>query len=471
MSHDLGVDASPTTAFYRHGWNSWSPTGWSSLTESPLRIYHDADRLIAADDVAGDRPAEHEGSAVGALELPDGRVVLLGALGLGTPRVGASARELWGTTETRGDGWLIAVGEEAEVFSRYSALLAERLGRPVAPTVETVWCSWYSFFEDVDESGMIAAVEDLGPLPFDVVQLDDGWERCVGDWAPNAKFPAGMAYIAEVVERRGSRAGLWLAPFIALPQSDLAREHPDWLLLADDGSPVVAGFNWESAYFALDTTHPAVQGHLRRLFADVVGWGFRYLKLDFLAAGAMSGHRHVDEPREAAYRSAIALIRDTVGPEVYLLGCGAPMIPSVGILDGMRVGPDTATEWAAAGTVADPSHEGALNAIAASLERWWMRDLFQVDPDVAFFGSTDNTLTPPQKRTIADVARVSGFRATSDRVATLTPTELLALSGFLDESPVVERIARYGYRVDDAVVDFSATMISARSGRAALSPP
>src|SRR5512133_468659 len=78
--HGLG-DAS----FYRHGQNSWSPTGWRRLSEPPLRVPHPA-RLVTADDPAFDDPARHHGSAVAALRGGDGRTLLLGALGLDTPR-------------------------------------------------------------------------------------------------------------------------------------------------------------------------------------------------------------------------------------------------------------------------------------------------------------------------------------------------------------------------------------------------
>ena len=467
ITHGLGP-----TQFYRHGWTSWSPTGWTPLDESPLRIHGDPDRLQTADDAANDRADRHEGSAVGALALPDGRVLLLGALGLGTPRVGASTTELWGSVESDGDGWFAVVGEESIVFARYAALLRERLGTPPAATVTRLWCSWYSYFEDIDARTLTGAIDDLAALPLaaplDVVQVDDGWEQIVGDWEPNPKFADGLAPIARQVAANGSRPGLWLAPFIALPGSRVAIEHPDWLVRDEAGAPLLAGHNWNAHYFALDTTHPEVREHLRSVFAQVTEWGFRYLKLDFLYAGALRGARHLDLPRERVYREAIALIREVVGPDVYLLGCGAPMIPSVGILDGVRVGPDTAADWAYPASAADPSHEGGLNGVVSSVERLWMRDLYQVDPDVAFFRSDRTTLTSEQKRTIVDVAAVTGFRSTSDPVAWLAEDERAALVAFLDADPQIERLGRYRYAIDSRAVDFTPAIREARLGRERL---
>lgn len=462
----LAADATGATDFHRGGWNSWSPTGWAPLDESPLRIWGDDERRLTADDAANDTPDRHEGNGFGALRLADGRVLLLGALGLGTPRVGGATHSLWATVETDdGDGWFLGVGAEAAVFARYAELLRDRLGTPSAPPVSTLWCSWYSSFEDIDEGLIADATAGLGDLPVDVVQIDDGWEEIVGDWVPNDRFPSGMSATAATVAARGSRPGLWLAPLICLPGSRTAAEHPDWLVQDPGGGPLVAGYNWDSHYFALDTTHPAVQEHLDAVVRTVVGWGFRYLKLDFLYAGALPGVRHRDVPRERAYREALQRIRTAAGPDVYLLGCGAPMLPSVGVLDGVRVGPDTASDWAPPGSVADPSHEGGRNGATASLARLWMHELYQVDPDVAYFRSIETTMSPEQRQVGVDLAIVAGFRSTSDPVAWLDAGEQAALRRFLTGDPVVEPAGPDRFVVDGRTVDFGPVVREARVGR------
>ncbi|MBF4581604.1 alpha-galactosidase [Curtobacterium sp. VKM Ac-2865] len=457
------------TDFHRQGWTSWSPSGWAPLDESPLRIWGDDERRQTADDAANDTPDRHEGNGVGAVRLADGRVLLLGALGLGTPRVGAAHAELSGTVEhDDGSGWFLGLGSEETVFARYAELLRERLGTPTAPPVSTLWCSWYSYFEDIDEQLITTAVDDLGTLPIDVVQVDDGWETIVGDWLPNDEFPSGMEALAARLAARGSRPGLWLAPLICLPGSRTATEHPEWLVQDPSGGPLVAGHNWDSHYFALDTTRPDVQEHLATVIRRVVGWGFRYLKLDFMYAGALRGVRHQDLPRERVWRDAVELIRAAAGPDVYLLGCGVPMLPSVGVFDGVRVGPDTASDWTYPACVADPSHEGGLNGVAASVPRLWMRDLYQVDPDVAYFRSRETTLTSEQRQTIADLAVVSGFRSTSDPVAWLDAPEREAMARFLQQDPVVERLGDEKFLVDGRTVDFGPAVREARAGRERL---
>jgi alpha-galactosidase len=443
--HGLG-DAS----FYRHGQNSWSPCGWRRLSEPPLRIPNPT-RLVTADDPAFDDPARHHGSAVAALQGPDGGTLLLGALGLDTPRLTADHDTLTGWYAGAGAEWFVAYGTEEEVFGAYTDRLAERFGT-VTRRAGNVWCSWYAYYENITETQLTKDIADLTGLPFDVVQIDDGWEELVGDWTPNAKFPGGMQSLAERITDAGFTPGLWLAPFIALPQSRVATEHPEYLLRDAAGHPVVAGYNWGGPYYALDLARPDAREHVAALIRTVVhDWGFRYLKLDFINAAAayLPGR-----PREQIYRDALALIRETAGDDVYLLGSGAIFLPSLGLLDGLRSGPDVAPMWDNYASV-DPSDATARNAVVNSVHRLWQSPLAEVDPDVIYFRSKLNLLTPQQLQWLRDLADACGFRAVSDPPSWLTPAELTVLRDYLDAKPAVQRLSRYRFRIDGREVDFA----------------
>ncbi|MYS72776.1 alpha-galactosidase, partial [Streptomyces sp. SID5926] len=347
--------------FYRHGHNSWSPCGWRRLSEAPLRI-ESAERRLTADDTVWDDPARHHSSAVAALEGPDGRVLLLGALGLDVPRLTADRDTLAGWCERDGAPWFLALGSEEEVFAAYARHLGDRLGRS-DKRAGNVWCSWYAYYESITEERLTKDVTALRGLPFDVVQVDDGWERAVGDWEANDKFPSGMRALADRITDAGLRPGLWIAPFIVLPGSRTARQRPELLLRDGQGEPVVAGHNWGVGYWALDLTLPAAQEHLRETIHRVVReWGFSYLKLDFVGAGAVPGARFADVGREEAYRTGLSIVRETAGPDAYLLGSGAPLLPSLGLVDAIRSGPDVAPMWEHYATQ-DPSDALARNAV------------------------------------------------------------------------------------------------------------
>jgi alpha-galactosidase len=451
--HGLG-DAS----FYRHGQNSWSPCGWRALSQPPLRVPN-PNRRVTADDPAYDDPTRHHSSAVAALQGADGNTLLLGALGLDTPRLVADRDTLTGWYASAGADWFVAYGPEPEVFRAYTDQLAERFGT-TARRAGNVWCSWYAYYENITETQLAKDVADLAGLPFDVVQIDDGWEQLVGDWEPNAKFPSGLRALAERIGDAGFTPGLWLAPFIALPHSRLATEQPHLLLRDDAGDPVVAGYNWGGPYYALDLARADARDHVAALIHCVVHeWGFKYLKLDFVnAAAAAAPGRERD--REHVYRQGLALVREVAGDDVYLLGSGAILLPSLGLLDGLRSGPDVAPMWDNYATD-DPSDATARNAVVNSVHRLWQAPLVEVDPDVVYFRSKLNLLTAQQLRWLRDLADVCGFRAVSDPPSWLTPAELEDLREYLDATPVIEQLSRYRFTIDGREVDFGPAVAAA----------
>jgi hypothetical protein len=110
-------------------------------------------------------------------------------------------------------------------------------------------------------------------------------------------------------------------------------------------------------------TKPQVQSYLRenvqRMTRD---WGYRYLKMDGLWTGSATVQQYVNDSYKddhmgnavlsnptktniEALRDGLKLIRESAGPDVFLLGCCAPQNMrsyggAFGLLDAMRIGPD-----------------------------------------------------------------------------------------------------------------------------------
>jgi alpha-galactosidase len=310
---------------------------------------------------------------------------------------------------------------------------------------------------------MLKILSDLGPfentqgLPFDVFQIDDGWQVGIGDWEPNAKFFSGMDKLATQIHGTGRKAGLWLAPLLIVPSSNIYREHRDWLLHEENGSLVSAGFNWGEPLYALDTTHPTALYWLVDLMKKVRGWGYDYAKLDFLYAGALPGKRYLDIPRETAYRNGLRTIRGALG-DAYLLTCGAPILPSIGLCDGIRVGPDMAGHFTSHlddDLIMNFATPGGRNALRTSFNRLWLQPLVHTDPDVVYFRSRQSNLTPKQKSLLEDMAQICNFKATSDIPAWLTDSERYSLREFLESRPEVRKTGRTTYQIGDHEVDFA----------------
>lgn len=454
----VNLPTAPARYLYS-GWQSWSLTAWVDV-DHPIRPMRPSIMHPMQTDPVYARETRPHGSWYGAVELADGQTLFLGALGLES-HVMLDGQSLtgWyevGQNDILSHDWFIASGNETEIFARYAELLGERLGKGRAMDTYRVWCSWYSLYTEIYEGQLLKILNDLGDLPFDIFQIDDGWQVGIGDWEPNARFPSGMDGLASRVKETGRKAGLWLAPLLVVPSSSVYREHRDWLLHDENSGLVSAGFNWGEQLYALDTTHPEALDWLAALMKKVRGWGYDYAKLDFLYAGALPGKRHVDMPRETAYRRGLVVIREALG-EAYFLTCGAPILPSIGLCDGLRVGPDVA------GYFASPRDDillmnfaapGIRNALRTTLNRLWLQPLVHTDPDVVYFRTRQNRLTPEQKSFLQDLAEVSNFKATSDVPAWLTESEREALRGFLESRPEVQKTGRTSYRIADREVDF-----------------
>lgn len=375
----------PAIQYYRHGWQSWSLTAWMDPARELPTMKPVCFHSRQTDPVYAYHPHPN-GSWLGAVELEGGKIVFLGALGL-EAHVAIHEGQLQGWYETGSDEWLIAYGIEAEIFSRYADLLGARFGHGRVKKSPRVWCSWYSLYKEINEEKIRHILKGLGNLPFDVIQIDDGWQIATGDWKPNTKFPSGMDGLADVIRATGRKAGLWMAPLSISESSTIYREHPEWLLRGLDDKPLSSGYEWGGYTYALDATHPGAGEWLTDTIQTVIGWGYEYLKLDFLYSGALPGKRHVDMSREAAYRHTLGIMRRAAG-DAYLLTCGAPILPSLGLCDAMRIGPDVASSWDTllySYLLYNQTTPGIKNAIRTTVNRLWLKPLLHVDPDVAFF--------------------------------------------------------------------------------------
>lgn len=214
------------------------------------------------------------------------------------------------------------------------------------------WTHWYHYFQSITEDLFLTNLDEIERvrpvIPFRTVQLDDGYQSAWGDWdTTNAKFPHGLGHLAARIRDKGYTAGLWLAPFVVDPRSSIAQQHPDWLVKDERGKPICSGYFYQFFGHTLDASHPGVQEHLYRLMDKIAHeWGFGFVKTDFTYAGALPGKRYDERlTRAQVFRRGMQTIRKGLGEETFLLGCGCPFGPAIGIVDAMRIGPDTAPNW------------------------------------------------------------------------------------------------------------------------------
>ncbi len=215
----------------------------------------------------------------------------------------------------------------------------------------SLWGSWYAGFYDRFTSRDLYENLDLmtpkdRPALVEYFQIDDGYQKALGDWLETKmNLPDGLKAFAQEVHKRGLRPGIWLAPFAISRDSSVFQNHPDWLVSNANGRPRIAGLMpgrmTLRPYYALDLTRPQVQQWLATLFQTLVEWGFRLFKLDYLAAGALQGHRFDQQCTSAqAYTLGLSIIRKAVG-DLPLMGALAPLLAGVGWMDMQRISTDT----------------------------------------------------------------------------------------------------------------------------------
>nr|MDO8116825.1 alpha-galactosidase [Candidatus Sigynarchaeota archaeon] len=217
------------------------------------------------------------------------------------------------------------------------------------------YCTWYYYFHEITEAETmknLQLITDKNTNPcfkVDYFQLDDGYQvtqgQC-GDWknVNKEKFPSGLKHLVGEIETKGLTPGLWIAPFNAMPGSDLARSHPDWLLRDKKVKPITGTLISMRLQHSLDPTNPAVKDYLKdlvRYFVHEVG--FKYIKIDFIYSAITDDAVFFDQDvtRVEAFRNALSILREAAGDDVFILGCGAPLMESVGFVNGMRIGTDT----------------------------------------------------------------------------------------------------------------------------------
>ena len=255
--------------------------------------------------------------------------------------------------------------------------------------IPTGWCSWYHFHDKINTQLLSENLNRLDEINrslcsrsakkdevlltgkgLKVFQIDDGYQSYWGDWMSlkkafsvvgngvGASHP--LAQLAATAAQQSLCAGLWLAPFACDKDSKLANDHPDWILKEGGhfGNNACNSANCGKFFYGLDLTNPSYLEHLQSLIHTVVhDWGFRYLKLDFLYAGALLssdgqtsfvGDRTLT--RAQALRKALQTIvasssttkvgeqvPESIPDKAFIVGCGAPLGSAIGMVHANRI--------------------------------------------------------------------------------------------------------------------------------------
>lgn len=161
--------------------------------------------------------------------------------------------------------------------------------------------------------------------------LDDGWflgrrddSAGLGDWEVDPEvWPEGLHPLVDHVRGLGMQFGLWFEPEMVSPDSQLAREHPEWILAAHREWPV----EWRNQQ-VLDLTIPEARELVwSRMDALVREYRLDYIKWDhnrdtFDAGSRALGGRAVNGAQVAAALQIIERLR-AAHPSLEIESCSS----------------------------------------------------------------------------------------------------------------------------------------------------
>ena len=219
--------------------------------------------------------------------------------------------------------------------------------------------SWEAVYFDHRLDRLTELAEAAARIGAERFVLDDGWfgsrrndHAGLGDWfVSDAVWPDGLRPLADRVRALGMEFGLWFEPEMVNPDSDLAREHPDWILgpaPRADEAPVASGpvdgerlpRPWRRQ-MVLDLAQPGAFAYLSdRITALVHEIGIAYIKWDHnrdlhesLTPGPDGVRRAgVHTQTEAVYRLFDELKERSPGLEIESCSSGGARV-DLGILE------------------------------------------------------------------------------------------------------------------------------------------
>jgi alpha-galactosidase len=146
---------------------------------------------------------------------------------------------------------------------------------------EPIWCAW-GFRRNFTMDQIYGALPKVKELGYLWAVLDDGWQTSEGDWyLIKSKFPKGDADMKKLVDEihsYGLGAKLWWAPLAVDPGTDLIKDHPEYLLMNEDGS--YQKISWWDSYYLCPAYAPVQEFTRKQVETFMKTWDYDGLKID-----------------------------------------------------------------------------------------------------------------------------------------------------------------------------------------------
>jgi alpha-galactosidase len=206
-------------------------------------------------------------------------------------------------------------GDYYQPLRIYSDVIdGEGLKRPTTNSEDYAvsWCGW-GYLANVTPAQMLGTIPKLKEFGIHWATLDDRWFNNYGDWQPRSDtFPDGeIQKMVQQFHQQGIKVQLWWLPLAvedggpgyeshSYGVSDVAKEHPDWLILDKSGKPARMTRNLA----ALCPAVPEVRAYYKQLTERFIkDWDFDGHKLDniYTVPACYNPKHHHKTPYDSVY--------------------------------------------------------------------------------------------------------------------------------------------------------------------------
>ncbi len=208
------------------------------------------------------------------------------------------------------------------------------------------WSSWDYYYSSVTLDDMIENMEqilsdDVLKERIEYIAVDDGWEHREGDWYPNYRFPGGTKKLADEIIKRGFKPGIWIVPTNMHDRCGTVQRHNSFIIRNDIGDPISI-----NNMYIVDPTHPDGEAHIRKIFTALKEEGYKFFKVDFVQY-LLKCSRFYDTSvgQFDVIRRLFSIIRECVGDDSHIMGCGTHIGIGEGYVDSRRTGVDIHNYW------------------------------------------------------------------------------------------------------------------------------
>jgi alpha-galactosidase len=186
----------------------------------------------------------------------------------------------------------VYAGDFYEPLHLWSSVLQKEgweIPKPSGEAYNVSWCGW-GYEANVTPAQMLGTIPKLKEFNIKWATLDDRWFNNYGDWEPRTDtFPGdSIKKMTDDFHKQGIMVQLWWLPLSVedgkggyeshkYGMSNVAKEHPEWLILDKDGKPA----RMTRGLATLCPALPEVQAYYKKLTEKFIGdWGFDGSKLD-----------------------------------------------------------------------------------------------------------------------------------------------------------------------------------------------